>query len=383
VPRPRISFVRIVGIAIVAVLAPFAGFGCVKQWLFHRLPEPLFGPSPAPAGLASVSAETCGACHADIYAEWRQTRMAQAWSDPVFRSDFGANHELYACLYCHTPLSEQRPFVVTGLSSLTPVTGAGTPNPSFDPALREEGVTCVSCHLREGALEGPFDGVSAPHPVRANPTFAAADRCESCHQLGEPPLSDLARPIADTHGEWAEWRGATGRTESCVDCHMPAVERPIATGGPVRSGRRHLWRGGWDSATVRSAVDVQLRDDGTVELTNRAGHRFPTADPARALGVTLIRSRGGREVGRETRWIERSVRQPRLVDEGDTTLAPGETRRLTFDVGDATEVRAIVVFDRLKGLPDTRSSAPEDPSLVLFDETVALATRSAPSPGAR
>src|SRR5690348_3283992 len=30
-------------------------------------------------------ATVCGACHAEIYAQWRSSMMSQAWEDPIYR----------------------------------------------------------------------------------------------------------------------------------------------------------------------------------------------------------------------------------------------------------------------------------------------------------
>ena len=40
----------------------------------------------------------------------------------------------------------------------------------------------------------------------------------------------------------------------CQSCHMPEVERPMADGGPIRQGRRHLWRSGHDPEQIKSAL---------------------------------------------------------------------------------------------------------------------------------
>ena len=116
--------------------------------------------------------------------------------------------------------------------------------------------------------------------MHVDPDFASEERCRSCHELGEPPLSNLERPIEDTYAEWEAWKVATGRSESCADCHMPAVERPIALGGPVRRGRTHTFHGAWDDAMVRAAVDIRV-EAGAVVLTNRAGTCYRVV-PARS-----------------------------------------------------------------------------------------------------
>ena len=44
----------------------------------------------------------------------------------------------------------------------------------------------------------------------------------------------------------------------CQNCHMPEIERPVATGGPIRWGRQHLWRGGHDPEMVKRAVGIKV-----------------------------------------------------------------------------------------------------------------------------
>jgi nitrate/TMAO reductase-like tetraheme cytochrome c subunit len=345
----------------------------VERWLFFALPQPLLPEMNLPSGIGSLRAADCGACHATIYAEWASSRMAAAYTDPDFQADWTAQGSLYACLYCHAPLVEQRPERIVGLVSLTPIRGGGVTNPSFDATLRDEGVTCVTCHLREGALVGPFADTHAPHATRADPTLATDATCADCHQAAEPPLSDLRRPLIDTMAETAAWRSATGRTEDCLDCHMPPVERPLVEGGPTRPGRAHTWRGGWDEDTVRGALDLTVLADGSLQVVNRAGHGFPTADPARALVVTgWLRSADGGPLRTETHRIERSVRLPRFVDLVDTTLLPDETRVLRFDTTGATSIRVQVVYDRLAGLPHARAATADAGALVLLDTTRTL-----------
>ena len=86
-----------------------------------------------------------------------------------------------------------------------------------------------------------------------------------------PPLTRLQRPLADTHREWEAWKQRTGRTETCTDCHMP--------------DRSHRFPGAWDPDLLRRGLGIEVEADDAevrVTLTNRAGHRYPSADPARA-----------------------------------------------------------------------------------------------------
>ncbi len=311
-----------------AALAP----GCLRAYVFSRLPGPVLGLEPAPAGVGSLSAESCATCHAQIAAEWRSSRMAMAWTDPVFQADFDAQHQPYVCRHCHTPLEQQRPEIVTGLASLKPVRGEGHANPAYDEALRDEGVNCAACHVRDGAVVGPLAGTSAPHAVTVDPGFASVDRCAPCHQSPAPPFTGLTRPLLDVVSEWTEWKRVTGRDESCVDCHMPAVTRPLTAYTPEREGRHHTFRGGWDDALVASAVrlDAATRTPGGIRVvvTNLSGHRLPTSDPMRSLAIraTLVTADG--RAPESSVAIDRRVDFPAYRERWDNTLTPGETRTI-------------------------------------------------------
>ena len=356
----RASWVLVLGLSTLVLLL---AAGCLADRLYKGLKPTPIPHQPPPAGLASLSAEGCRACHAEIYEEWAGSRMGQAFTEPIFQADWNHQGRFYYCLSCHAPLESQQPLKITGLSGVSPPVGVGEVNPLFDEALQAEGVTCVVCHLQEGALVGPHE-VTAPHPTRQDEDFAGEKGCVRCHQLVMPPFpfSRADRPLADTHAEWADWKRRTGRTETCTDCHMPPVQRAAAAGAPERAGRRHTFPGGWDDALLRSGLEVgEVRpgpDGGVVlRLTNQTGHRFPTGDPARALIISArFLGPDGETLGTTERRIERKVRLPMGVELGDTTLLPAERREIALpapDVGarKATEITVTLVYDRLANLP--------------------------------
>ena len=288
---------------------------CLRGYVYERL-EPREQPveTPVPTGLTSISAQTCETCHAEIAAEWKTSRMGQAYDNALFQADFVAQGEPYICLRCHSPLLEQQPLIVTGIESFKPLTAKGTENPLYDPELQHEGVTCVACHLQDGAMVAGHEDVNAPHP-----TAVGTIDCGRCHQLASPPLWSLERDIADTVGEHSRWSG----TKSCVDCHMPTVERPLVEGYPVRSGHRHTFPGAWSDDMVRSAVTMEVvRSEGATKvlLTNTAGHNVPTTEPAHVLRLT---------VGEQTVDFSRVIDGRKELS--DTTLLPDETRTLDFE----------------------------------------------------
>jgi hypothetical protein len=329
-------------------------FGCLSGYVFRELrPRQPVDPTPVGAGLATLSAEECGACHQEIYAEWRGSAMGQAFTNPAFQADWALDNEFYYCLTCHSPLLEQQPELVSGIAAIRTHEVRSQPNPVFDADLQQEGVTCLACHLTDAGLAGPH-AVEAPHETVHQPDFAGAQRCEGCHQLQAPPVHWLDRPISDTHNEWQRWQAETGRTESCVDCHMPAVTRASVPGFPEREGRRHTFPGTRDPELMQDAVLLDGDLDGAqlvLRLTNQAGHNLPSTDPANRVQVRVqVLGPDGVVLQTLSQTLQRRIEGNR--EREDSTLLPAETRELTFGLDSApgATVTAEVVYQRLAGL---------------------------------
>lgn len=123
---------------------------------------------------------------------------------------------------------------------------------------------------------------------------------------------------------------------------MPAVIRPLVPGGPPRTTRRHLWRGGHDPEMVQQGLDVQFtRQAGparkevtfVLRLENvGAGHYLPTGTPDRYLSVELrLLGKDGKVLKEEQGVLRRTVMwRPFIVDLRDTRLAPHEPRTFTL-----------------------------------------------------
>ena len=259
-----------------------------------------------PTGLVSLSARQCGVCHQEIYREWQESAHAHALSDLQFQAEMKKSPEVgWLCLNCHTPLENQIERIATAVrngSTHRPVLRA---NSRFDSALRDEAVTCAVCHVRDGVVLGPYGDSKAPHPVRQDRRLLTADVCTMCHQA-TAAYTDTLVCTFDTGEEWKSGPYAA-RGQACSSCHMPPVERAIATGGPVRQSRRHLFFGSLipknvhvteaqrpDYALYHPGLSVQIVSVArsstatTVRLklkNARAGHMLPTGDPERFIRI--------------------------------------------------------------------------------------------------
>jgi hypothetical protein len=328
------------------VVAWFAG----THWVWSQLlPEPLAPLTPASG--TTLSARSCQPCHSSIHEEWEASMMAKAMVDPIFVEDYEHQGRPFICLRCHAPLAEQQPALAYGLLSVKPLIPLSVTNDAFDAELQSEGVTCVVCHLEEGAMVGRLEDSHAPHPVRWGDPQAS---CARCHQLEITPLSNLERPLTDTVREWEKWKEETGREDTCVDCHMPRVARVVGVGGPVRIGHEHSWHGAWDEDMLGDALGIQAwreRGEVVVRLENLAGHHVPSGDPARAVVV---------RAGDEEVVLARRVPLPRLIDLGDNTLRPAEVRFIRLPYANPVQV----VFEQLRFLDVEH----DDPGVLLFED---------------
>ncbi|MGB0591093.1 MAG: hypothetical protein ACPGU1_15565 [Myxococcota bacterium] len=344
----------------IALLGLGVGYEFVNQWVYHEVTPPLLAPMDPVDGVGSLSATACGGCHVTIAEEWRGTGHGRATTDPLYVADLEANGAPYFCDHCHAPLVEQRTETTSGLWAVWPtLTPRTAPNPRHVEGLRHEGVTCVACHQRDGAIVGTFETALAPHPVTVNKALGTEATCRPCHSMDLQALGTLDRPLMDTFAEWETYRAAGG-DKNCVDCHMPAVaDRPAARGAPPRPAHSHALRGPYEIDFVREGAQVEdlaLSADAatgaqaTLTLINGTGHRMPTAEPHRALHVVLEAVDGtGALLAEDRQVLQRVVDLHTLVEVpgSDTSLLPRERRPMTLEISgplprQTVQVRAVV-----------------------------------------
>ena len=273
-----------------------------------------------PSGVSGLKASDCGVCHQTIYMEWKNSTHANALHDIQFQSEL-TKHDSpkWLCLNCHIPVQNQREFKITHLIEndiFFPVISA---NPNYDPQLQQEGITCITCHVRtdketgKSMIIGSNGSQFAPHPVKQDQDFLR-NICQRCHNpLGRPLTENLICWFTTTQ-ELAEGQtnlmNLHGGKRDCVDCHLPAQKRLAAdnfTSLPERSVNAHHWTGsgipkwyhGYDSLLSRGyepGLDVQVSLDDYVKSDSavtiniyiknaRSGHYLSTGDPERTIVV--------------------------------------------------------------------------------------------------
>jgi hypothetical protein len=315
-----------------------------------------------PAGLNSLKAKECGRCHEAIYEEWKTSIHAHAYQDPFFQAYWKKDDNIWVCLNCHSPLENQQPTLIQEIPGGRVERAVQIPNTRYDREYQNEGVTCAVCHVKDGVIHGPYDDSAAPHPVKFDPKFRTKQMCYRCHNVVSGPWQFYK---VGPCGTYAEYEGEFFMKEKgmiCQSCHMPEVTRPVAHGGPIRSGRRHLWRGGHDPDMIKRAVAIQVVADPpqpqpgelvtfTLTLINAgAGHKIPTGDPDRYFTVEfLVRDDEQRVIRHQAdtmgRWI---LWQPVIWEVYDNRLLPLASRDYEFTFEIPKDARNWKVHTRIR-----------------------------------
>ena len=207
------------------------------------------------------SSQQCRQCHQDVYDEWHGSHHQISFTNPEVRA-LSDDFRKEECKDCHLP----RPLAVTGFGQRC------LPRSTH----LDEGVSCITCHLGpDGGIVGANDRPEVPCRPQRNIEFLQVDACASCH---------------NQHGTTDQWRAShyAEQGTTCSSCHMPEVTR-TRPDGSRRMGRKHVYDGCHDEATLRSASRFEVTrvgDEIEMKLTNTgAGHNFPTEERHRAVDI--------------------------------------------------------------------------------------------------
>lgn len=243
--------------------------------------------------------EVCQACHNDIYQQWRQAMMSQAYThhwDEIEYFKLAVPHaekdEMVAgvkagCNGCHAPIS----FLAGDVPP---------PRPEANSRANES-VSCEICHSITGfeadtpfnfnfisepgkVKFGPRENLKSPyHQIEKRDIYQKAEFCGTCHNEKSP----YGAWVKSTHLEWME---GPYKKEGvvCQDCHMPKGIGRSAKMAEEREIRHHLFHGAHDPGKIAGTIEIRMHPeerevpfDGTavikVQLFNaKTGHKFPT-----------------------------------------------------------------------------------------------------------
>ena len=301
-----------------------------------------------PEGLVGIKASDCGVCHQAHYEEWKLSTHAHAWTDAQFQAEIAKPSSPYLCINCHIPLQNQQEYIVSGLKKGDVYKPVKEKNPHFDKAFQMEGISCASCHVRDGKIIGSIGSELAPHPVKKDPIFLNETLCISCHNATAVVTAELVCTF-ETGDEWKA--GKYAGEKNCISCHMDTITRHIVGKMGLRTTHRH-WFAGSGIPKVKGQVskaleglDYKLAEvkkiysnkdelNFSLSLTNKyAGHRLPSGDPERfyLIHLSIIDKASGKEIKTSSDRIgEKWEWYPIAKKIGDNNLNIDEERIFTL-----------------------------------------------------
>jgi len=226
---------------------------------------------------AFLSADYCGRCHQEAYAQWRQALHSNSFRTPFYRTSVnillrtkGIEYTRH-CDSCHNPIAV--------------LSGGLTQDSQVDRAFDQDGLTCTTCHsiqkLESTNGNGSFvmgvpavmvdeEGKRIPgavpddeirrHPDRHSRAvmqafYRTSEFCAACHKANLPnPLNDYKFIRAFTaYDEWQNSKFsnrnpltfyAAGFT-TCQDCHMQRAALQLTDDGAKHGTlASHRWPAG-------------------------------------------------------------------------------------------------------------------------------------------
>ncbi|XDD45621.1 multiheme c-type cytochrome [Leptospira sp. WS39.C2] len=256
---------------------------------------------PDVKGVGAPTAKNCGNCHSEIYEEWKLSTHANALSDIQFQSELAKpSSPKWICLNCHIPIQNQRETIITSLRGGDYFQPIEIQNPNFNPEMKEEAITCATCHVRvdektnQSYVIGAHGGTSPPHPMKINRDFLN-NRCQDCHN----ETYTLNQSLVCSFQTGTELQN-TNSQNTCATCHLPEVRRSfvkLSLNRPVRTSHRHGFIGGGvpkkfdlykDQIRLGYKPGIILSEfkleKGTISIrlqNKNAGHHVTTGDPER------------------------------------------------------------------------------------------------------
>lgn len=282
----------------------------------------------------------CQSCHPNEAKDWAGSRHALAWESETF-AQTSRNRSLKMCLPCHAP----EPILTKGFGE----------HPALRADERTHGIDCISCHQdANGAYHGTLGTKTDAHPTVQNEKFGTVDMCATCHEI-------FGTVDWYKQSEWGK------DLNGCVNCHMPVVERPIATGEglPARKARIHKFEGATPEMFQKGVKMEITPREGTLQIKMESvwvGHTVPTG-PEYVVAIVEARfQKGESTLTRHQTLLADNV----AIDGSDTRLKPGERRVIRHAIPEGAEKAIVrVLHKRNRDLRD-------DQARVLFEQEVAL-----------
>jgi hypothetical protein len=331
----------------------------------------------------------CKACHLDISKKWETSRHAhshysknelynKALEYIVAKEVVGTKEEVVVeCAKCHNPRIKKRAVSNVEKIEMLLEIDKDTMNKMINTAYMQNGINCIVCHNVEeihqdkktvgfdavkfgpqGVMYGPFDGAKSPYHFTKKKDFFKKEPnklCMVCHLQGK---NRRGVEVYSTGKEYLAYAKESNSTlKSCIDCHMSAEKKGIASnyggkGGRVtRMIRDHLFASIDNSDIHKKYILISAKikkDNLMVKVTNKAPHKIPTGYGLREIAVSITfydkneKKLDYREYSFSTDWLDKygKLTTPHLAYEmgEDRRLPPAKSKEFLFSIPKGTKI---------------------------------------------
>ncbi|MBK8399160.1 MAG: hypothetical protein IPL26_28455 [Leptospiraceae bacterium] len=245
-------------------------------------PKGIFSVTTGWEGKRSLSSGECKFCHNKTHSEWKEGMHAKSWTDPLFQNAFRIERQEW-CVNCHAPLSEQKKEFISGNYS--------------DESLLNEGINCVSCHVRNGKVLGFKNFKNEFHEVIKYEYLSTSEFCENCHQFNFPifeknKIHYSQEPMQNTFAEWK----ISSSTRSCQDCHYDG-HRLLGNHDPKRLLKDF------------SDIQYEFSEKGLLhisfQLKNNRAHILPTGDLFHSIQLEIATDKDYKNIHFRKKWARK------------------------------------------------------------------------------
>src|SRR6185369_16156590 len=78
---------------------------------------------------------SCKSCHETVYKNWHVSRHRVAFTNPIYQESHARESSVW-CVNCHSPMMRL----------------GGNPQVLADRIQSEDGISCITCHVRNGKI---------------------------------------------------------------------------------------------------------------------------------------------------------------------------------------------------------------------------------------
>lgn len=295
-------------------------------------------------------AKSCKNCHKEVYQNWFNSRHRVSFTNELYQESHKREPRNW-CINCHAPLIKPN----------------GIQSKLEDRILKEEGISCNVCHVREKKILVEKLPILKEkkyfHEYKLEKKYGDRNFCADCHQFNFPTI-ESARNDKNFHYSKLEMQNTLNEFNSsffnnlgeCKTCHLEAYSK-----------NTHSFFGGHSKNKLSESIELEIEKITETKISIKIigigiAHSFPTGDLFRTLRLKLIEPKSKKfitEIYLKKIYEENNSKDknsPSMILASDNRLEPPKSSHVSeknFIIEipkDIHEIEAIFYMDYLHGL---------------------------------